>query len=82
VFFTKLPIVKLMHDTAYLCDNLLKEGSKLLDKRPGGLFSNWKNFLYLAFLSAFLTYVFSYALNKQFWKQRPQSTKQLAMSDQ
>jgi hypothetical protein len=53
VFFTNLPIVKLIHDTAYLAITYWKKVQNyLIQTRGGGLFSNSKNLRYRAFLSA------------------------------
>jgi hypothetical protein len=73
-----------MHDTAYLCNNLLKEGSKLPDRDQYSVtrkIFGTERFSRQTTVHAFLTYTFSYALNKQFWKKRPRSTKQLAAID-
>jgi hypothetical protein len=53
------------------CDNLLKEGSKLPDRDQGGYSVTRKilgteRFPRQTTVHAFLTYIFSYALNKQF----------------
>jgi len=51
VFFTNFPIVKLMHDTAYLAITYWKKVQNYLIETRG-LFSNSKNLRYRAFLSA------------------------------